>query len=161
MGRLGEIIEALKKLLRDDRGSIGGDPTRPPKAPIDPDVEAARVRGLGVDPAQGGKFNPNEAATAVRIEKQLGITLDRNADGYVDWEDRSTAPPTTYDAVGPFEGQYFDRSWPNLQKQILKHLGYSDMVPVDVSGFTPAQTARVRQFIKDNELSPRAFLVGN
>lgn len=170
MGRLGEIVEALKKLLRDDRGSIGpgpikpkgrSDPLRRPQAPIDPDVEAARVHALGIDPAQGGKFNPNEAATAARIEEHLGVTLDRNSDGYVDWEDRSTAPPTTYDAVGPFDGQYFERSWPNLQKQIVKHLGYADMVPVDVSGFTPAQTAVVRQFIEDNNLAPRAFLVGN
>lgn len=33
MGRLGEIIEALKKLLRDDRGSIGSNPTRAPRTP--------------------------------------------------------------------------------------------------------------------------------
>jgi hypothetical protein len=33
MSRLGEIIEALKKLLRDDRGSIGGDPTRVTRTP--------------------------------------------------------------------------------------------------------------------------------
>jgi len=48
------------------------------------------VRGLGVDPAQGGKFNPNEAATAVRIEKQLGITLDRMQT--VTWTGKIEAP---------------------------------------------------------------------
>jgi hypothetical protein len=33
IGRLGEVIEALQKLLREDRGSIGGSPTRIPRSP--------------------------------------------------------------------------------------------------------------------------------
>jgi hypothetical protein len=64
----------------------------------------------------------------------------------------------TYDAVGNFDGKYFDQQWQNLQNQIVKHLGKADYVLVDVAKFTPEQIAKIEQFI--GPLGPRVFLVG-
>jgi hypothetical protein len=46
MGRPGEIIEALKKLLRDDRGSIGGDPVKHSPEPGSTGAVAAQGRAF-------------------------------------------------------------------------------------------------------------------
>jgi hypothetical protein len=42
--------------------------------------------------------------------------------------------------------------------QITRHLDKADLVPVDVSQFSPDQINRVQAFIAP--LSPRVFLVG-
>lgn len=73
----------------------------------------------------------------------------------MDWIDQSGR---TYDAVGGFEGKYFDQEWRSLQSQILRHMGKADFVPVDVSGFAPERAFRVQEFV-DN-LDGRAFTVG-
>jgi hypothetical protein len=156
--RLGELIEELKKILGRLRGGGGGPelPKEPPKIK-DPKLEEERIRQLGMDPANG-KFRPGEAETAQRVEKELGIELTRSSDPKVDWIDPSTGK--TYDAVGNFDSKHFDRQWPNLQTKIMDHLEKADMVPIDVSRFTPDQIAKIAQFIIDNGLAPRAFLVG-
>lgn len=74
-----------------------------------------------------------------------------------DWVDEAAR---TYDAVGNFPAQFFDRQWPQLQYQIVRHLEKADLVPVDVSTFTPAQVAQLEQFITDRGLGPRVFIVG-
>jgi hypothetical protein len=66
----------------------------------------------------------------------------------------------TYDAVGNFGARHFDRQWPNLQTRIVDHRQKADLVPVDVSRFTPEQVVKVKQFLKDNGYAPRAFVVG-
>jgi hypothetical protein len=60
--------------------------------------------------------------------------------------------------VGGFSGKYFDSQWPNLQTRILDHMAKADFVPVDVSGFTAEQIAKVEQFIAP--LRPTVFIVG-
>ncbi|MFG1721272.1 hypothetical protein ACGFII_21855 [Micromonospora chalcea] len=109
-----------------------------------------------MDPATG-RFRPAEAETAGRIEQQVGVRLRRAPpDSSADWVDGAGR---TYDAVGNFPGQYFDRQWPQLQYQIERHLEKADLVPVDVSRFSAQQTAMVEQFIADRGLGPRVFIV--
>src|SRR5262249_49320568 len=78
------------------------------------DAGAAAVntsRDLGMDPATGA-FRQGEYETAIRIQQERGVVLQRSADPGVDWVD---AKNNTYDAVGNFSSKYFDRQWPNLQ----------------------------------------------
>jgi hypothetical protein len=120
-------------------------------------VEAERVRALGMDPATK-RFRPNEAETAVRLERELGIGLIRAPAGSrADWYD---ADGTSYDAVGPFAPQYFERQWRQFSRQMELHLAKADLVPVDISEFTAEQVAIVAAFIADRRLAPRVFLVG-
>jgi hypothetical protein len=118
------------------------------------EAEAERLRQLGQDPATGA-FREREMETASRVEKELGVRLERSTDPNVDWVD---ANGKSYDAVGNFDSRFFESQWPNLQTRILDHLAKADFVPIDVSRFTPAQVELVRQFIQD--LGPRVFLVG-
>jgi hypothetical protein len=115
--------------------------------------EMQRLRQLGQE--RPGKFRQNEMETAIRIERQLGVRLRRSTDPAVDWLD---GQGRTYDAVGGFDGRFFEQQWPNLQTRIMDHLAKADFVPVDVALFYPAQIAQVREFIKS--LGPRVFLVG-
>jgi hypothetical protein len=154
--RLGELIEELKTILTRLRGKEPELPKEPPKVK-DPKLEELRVHDLGMDPATG-KFRPSEAQTAVRVEQEVGVTLTRAPKGSsADWVDEAGK---TYDAVGNFPPQYFDRQWPQLQFQIERHAGKADLVPVDVSTFSTEQVAKVEQFIADKNLGPRVFIVG-
>jgi uncharacterized protein YukE len=152
--RLGELIEDLKKLLNRLR-ERPGQPHEPPKSK-DPRLEEQRLHDLGMDPATG-RFRQAEAETAQRIEQELGVELKRSTDPRVDWVDDTGK---TYDAVGNFDARHFDSQWPNLQTKIVDHLAKADIVPIDVSKFTPEQVAKIAQFVSDNGLAPRAFLVG-
>lgn len=110
-----------------------------------------------MDPATG-RFRPGEAETAVRIEQELGVRLRRAPAGSsADWVDETGR---TYDAVGNFPAQFFDRQWPQLQYQIERHLDKAELVPVDVSRFSAGQIAKIEQFIADRQLGPRVFVVG-
>ncbi|MEU5873007.1 WXG100 family type VII secretion target [Glycomyces sp. NPDC047369] len=161
--RLADLIEKLKQVLgRLRRGeSPSGRNTPEPEPPRETTshslTEQQRVHDLGMDPATG-RFRPGEAETALRLEQELGVRLHRApADSSADWVDDAGR---TYDAVGNFPGQYFDRQWPQLQYQIERHLDKADLVPVDVSRFAPEQVARIEQFIGDRRLGPRVFVVG-
>ncbi|MFI7214283.1 WXG100 family type VII secretion target [Micromonospora maritima] len=163
--RLGDLIEKLKEALsRLQRSSSpvpgpsksGGEPGRSAPGPSRPQEEQ-RVRDLGMDPATG-RYRPGEAETALRIEEQLGVRLIRApADSSADWVDTAGR---TYDAVGNFRGEFFDRQWPQLQYQIERHLAKAELVPVDVSKFSEQQTSLVEQFIAERGLGPRVFIVG-
>lgn len=154
-GRLGELITDLKKILRgEDAGRDSPQPTPPLK---DPKLEEKRVHDLGMDPATK-RFRPGEAETAVRIETERGVTLARAPEGHsADWIDQAGK---SYDAVGNFPPQFFDRQWPRLSEQIVLHLNKADYVPVDVSTFAPDQVARIEQFITEKGLAPRVFIIG-
>lgn len=157
--RLSQYIEKLKEVLDRLRGRTDEPrkPTEEPPKDKDPELEEKRIHDLGMDPATG-KFRPGEAETAVRVEGELGVTLKRAPAGSsADWVDDAGR---TYDAVGNFPAQFFDRQWPQLQYQIQRHLGKADLVPVDVSKFSPEQIAKVKQFIADGNLGPRVFIVG-
>jgi hypothetical protein len=105
-----------------------------------------------------GRFRPAEAETGLRIENETGVTLERlPGDSPGDWRD--TATGKTYDAVGNFDGKFFDKQWANLKEQILKHLDKADFVPIDVSKFTPEQTQKVKLFLEGLH-TDRAFIVG-
>ncbi|MGW3615572.1 WXG100-like domain-containing protein [Micromonospora arida] len=163
MRRLGDLIERLKqalgRLLKDESPPSRNKPEpEPPRETSGHAVtEQQRVHDLGMDPATG-RFRPGEAETAVRLEQELGVRLQRaQADSSADWVDEAGR---TYDAVGNFPGQFFDRQWPQLQYQIERHLDKADLVPVDVAQFTPEQVARIEQFITDRSLGPRVFIVG-
>ncbi|GAA3572043.1 hypothetical protein GCM10022419_061140 [Nonomuraea rosea] len=139
------LSQATPEQGGDNGESGGGSPSA---------AEQARLHDLGVDPATG-QFRPVEMETAQRIEQQLGLTLTRSKHVGADWLD---SKGVTYDAVGNFPSQFFDRQRPRLQQAILDHLQKVDLVPVDVSKFTPGQVAKVQQFIQN--LGPRVFLVG-
>jgi uncharacterized protein YukE len=155
--KLAELIQLLKKKLGGRSGPEAHEPPKPAKPLKDPKVEEERVRSLGMDPATG-KFRPNEAQTAVRLEAELGITLTRAPKGSrADWIDEAGR---SYDAVGPFAAHRFDQQWGRLSEQIVLHLNKADLVPVDVSQFTPEQIVVIEKFIADEKLGPRVFIVG-
>lgn len=155
MTRLGRDVDDLGGSSRGSGGSPG--PERPGRSQVDPEQEAERIRELGMDP-HVGKFKPHEAQTAQRIEEERGVTLIRApADSSADWIDEAGR---TYDAVGPFPPQYFDRQWPQFTFQVERHLDKADLVPVDVSSFTPAQVAKIEEFIIERNLGPRVFILG-
>jgi hypothetical protein len=133
----------------------GPDPIGGVPEPV-PTPEEKRIHDLGQDPATGG-HRPSESDTAARLETARGVTLTRAPAGSsADWVDENG---TSYDAVGNFPPEFFDRQWPQLQHQIVRHLDKADLVPVDVSRFEPGQAAQVRQFIEDNHLGPRVFVL--
>jgi hypothetical protein len=119
-------------------------------------AEEERVYQLGVDPAIGG-YRASESETAVRVEQELGVQLQRAPQGAsYDWVGTDGF---TYDAVGNFPGRFFDQQWENLKSQIVRHINdKAERVPVDVSQFTPEQIQRVRDFIAP--LGPNVFIVG-
>ncbi|MGC4796222.1 WXG100 family type VII secretion target [Micromonospora saelicesensis] len=163
MRRLGDLIERLKqalgRLLKGESPPSRNtpEPEPPRETPGHGVTEQQRVHDLGMDPATG-RFRPGEAETAVRLEQELGVRLQRApADSSADWVDDAGR---TYDAVGNFPAQFFDRQWPQLQYQIERHLEKADLVPVDVAKFTPQQVTRIEQFITDRSLGPRVFIVG-
>jgi hypothetical protein len=132
------------------------------------DPEIGRIIDLGTDPAIGDKFRIAEAETALRVESETGVTLQRSGDGGVDWVDEANR---TYDAVGNFDGtaqvydkatgttmSRFDQQWPRFQETIAEHVAGADFVPVDVSQFTPSQIAQVEAYIQ--RFNGRAFIVG-
>src|SRR5215213_3081858 len=81
--------------------------------------EPIRVWALGLDPATG-RFRPNEAETAIRIERALGVRLTRAPHwSRADWFDQHGV---SYDAVGPFEAGRFDQQWRRFSEQIVLHL---------------------------------------
>ncbi|MEV0901747.1 WXG100 family type VII secretion target [Actinoplanes sp. NPDC049802] len=149
--RLDDLIEELRSLNRQPDGGAG------PPSGKDGEDEEKRVHDLGVDPA-AAKYRPGESESARRIEEETGVRLTRAEQGKpYDWVD---GDGVSYDAVGNFDGVHFERQWPQLQFQIERHLDKADLVPVDVSRFTPEQTARVEQFIEQRGLGPRVFVVG-
>jgi hypothetical protein len=119
--------------------------------------EPVRVWSLGLDPATG-RFRPNEAETAIRIERALGVRLIRAPHwSRADWFDQHGV---SYDAVGPFEAGRFDQQWRRFSEQIVLHLKKAELVPVDVSLFTPPQVATIESFIAARRLAPRVFILG-
>jgi len=138
-----------------------GGPASTKDASQDASANATReVRKLelGQDPATG-QYRAAEGETAVRVEDATGVKLSRSPDPRVDWIDIKTGK--TYDAVGNFPSKHFETQWPNLKSKIMDHLAKADFVPIDVSQFTLEQIAKVAQFIADEGLAPRAFLVGH
>jgi hypothetical protein len=84
------------------------------------------------------------------------VTLTRAPkESAADWVDETGR---SYDAVGGFPGRFLDDQWDNFTMQITRHLDKADLVPVDVSRFSPDQINRVQAFIAP--LGPRVFLVG-
>jgi CdiA C-terminal tRNase domain len=116
--------------------------------------DAQHLHDLGWDPAIKD-FRPGEAETAGRIEGETGAQLQRFPGDAPDW---IGSDGQTYDAVGNFPAEHFDRQWGNLQDRIVDHLDKADYVAVDVSQFTPEQTAKVNEFIA--QFGPRVFTVG-
>jgi hypothetical protein len=153
MTRLGHDVEDLN----GSSPGKGAEPETPQRPPSDPKLDDQRVHDLGMDPATG-KFRPTEADTAVRIERERGVTLTRAPAGSrADWIDESGR---SYDAVGNFPPQFFDQQWPQFSFQIERHLEKADYVPVDVSRFTPEQITRIENFIVERGLGPRVFILG-
>ncbi|WP_454786363.1 WXG100-like domain-containing protein [Mycobacterium antarcticum] len=120
------------------------------------DLDSAHALELGTDPAIGG-FRPAEAETGLRIEHELGITLERSPQGSSDWFDPMTGE--SYDAVGNFDGKHLKYQWEHLQASIVDHLEKADYVPVDVSRFSAAQKAMVEEFVR-SLVTDRVFTVG-
>jgi hypothetical protein len=120
-------------------------------------AEQTRIRELGMDTATG-RFRPNEAVTAIRIETALGVRLTRAPRwSRADWFDERGV---SYDAVGPFASGRFDQQWRRFSEQIVLHLRKAELVPVDVSLFTADQVDVIEAFIADRRLAPRVFILG-
>jgi len=122
----------------------------------DPEMLANLISpSLGEDPAHGGEFSESEYQTALRVELDRGIVLQRSQDPQLDW---NTEDGTTYDAVGNFPGRYLSSQWTNFTNAIASHVGKADYVPVDVSQFSPEQIEMVEQYVK--QYGSQVFLVG-
>ena len=158
MAAADDLAQRIRALIDRRRNAEAPEPapSASPGPPRDPKEEAERRRKLGFDPGQR-RHLPAEEETAIRLEQELGIELTRSEDSALDWVG---SDGYTYDAVGNFEPRFFDRQWSNLQRQILDHVRKADRVPVDVSRFTPEQKELVRDFLRDRELGPQAFLLG-
>jgi hypothetical protein len=116
------------------------------------------MRALGLDAATG-RYRHNEAETAILIEQTLGVRLIRAPRwSRADWFDEHNV---SYDAVGPFAAGRFEQQWRRFSEQILLHLRKAEVVPVDVSLFTPSQVATIESFIANRRLSPRVFTLGH
>jgi hypothetical protein len=121
-------------------------------------AEQVRIRALGLDSATG-RYRHNEAETAIRIEKTLGVRLTRAPRwSRADWFDEQKV---SYDAVGPFAAGRFEQQWRRFSEQILLHLRKAEVVPVDVSLFTVGQVTTIETFIADRRLAPRVFTLGH
>jgi hypothetical protein len=124
----------------------------------DLDLSTTHAHDLGMDP-DVGRFRPAEAETGLRVELERDVELERlPADSPGDWRDAETGD--TYDAVGNFDGKFFDTQWDNLKMQIERHLLKADFVPVDVSKFTPTQRLIVEEYIQSLN-NPQIFTIGN
>jgi len=154
--------------MRGDRGAVelpgGGRRPNPPGAraadhpprswPDNPEPGTPEY-DLGWDPAVQ-RFRAPEYRTAARVMDDYDVTLTRAAPGQpFDWVDEAGR---SYDAVGGFPGRFLDRQWESFTGQIVKHLDKADLIPVDVSEFSPQQIAQVKEFIAP--LGPRVFIVG-
>ncbi|GAB3943861.1 hypothetical protein GCM10029976_067100 [Kribbella albertanoniae] len=119
--------------------------------------EAQRRYELGYDPAVK-QFRPGETETALRIESERGVQLERakSADEKYDWVD---SDGRTYDAIGNFPAKFLDRQWDNLKEKVEHHLEKADFVPIDVAKFTPEQCQRIRETFA--VYYPRVFIVGD
>jgi len=135
-------------------GSGGGTGSAVPMVegnPVPTGVSPARYEGLGRDPATGGKFRVNEADTALRVESQEGVTLQRyqppTPGQKGDWVDPVSG--NVYDGCSPPKSQFFDQQMNNgnYQSSLLDHANNPnvDRVVVDTHGLnlTPAQEARL------------------
>ncbi|MFC4614266.1 hypothetical protein ACFO3K_06050 [Cellulomonas algicola] len=112
---------------------------------------------LGHDPSTK-RWRPVEYRTAIRIMEERGVRLERaGKDERYDWID---ARGTTYDAVGGQDGAFLQtqRQWSDFLQQIDLHLDKADLIPVDVSGFSAEQIARIRAYVAP--LDNRYFFVG-
>ena len=114
----------------------------PGKADHGPLANALHQRSLGMDSATG-LYRPSEAATATRLEQQLGRRLERDQTGHADWVDSAGR---TYDAVGPVPQQYFDLN--SFSKSITGHLLKQglDRVVVDTTGMTNSQISQIKNY---------------
>ncbi len=151
--RIGQILAPLAEIGAGSEGGVD-DPVLGTDPVLSGEGSINTARNLGLDPATGA-FRQGEFDTALRIQQERGVVLQRSTNPSVDFEDASG---NTYDAVGNFSSKYFDRQWPNLQTRIVDHMSKADFVPVDVSQFTDAQIAQVEQFIAP--LGPAVFMVG-
>ncbi|HEX2213790.1 MAG TPA: hypothetical protein VHH12_10145 [Mycobacterium sp.] len=144
-----QSLQRIKNLGRKRKPDENKPNPKPEKTPEE------HKQDLGRDPATG-QFRQSEAETGVRIEESRGVTLERspNPKG-PDW---IGSDGKTYDAVGNFPAEHFDKQWPNLQGRIADHLSKADYVPVDVSKFRPDQVALVREYIQ--QFGDRVFIVG-
>jgi hypothetical protein len=146
------IRQRLQRIKNLGRKAKDEEPKPDPKPRKTPEEHK---QDLGKDPATG-QFRPNEAETGVRIEESRGVTLERSPDPKgPDW---IGSDGKTYDAVGNFPSEHFDKQWPNLQDRIADHLNKADYVPIDVSQFRPEQVELVREYIK--QFGDRVFIVG-
>lgn len=135
-------------------GTPNPAPHSPQHHPLD--ITTQHARDLGTDPATGGRFRPSEAETALRVERERGITLQRSPHEGADWIDPATGQ--TYDGVGNFDARFLDLD--DFCDQIRRHAGKVDYVPVDISTFTEEQRTFIRRFI-DGLGNPRVFIVGD
>jgi CdiA C-terminal tRNase domain len=154
--RLGvsEVVPARKQRLVPD-WAHSAPPTPPqPQRPLD--ITTPHARALGLDPANGGRFRPDEAETGLRVEAQRGITLERSPHPGIDWIDGATGK--SYDAIGNFDGRYLN-NMDEFLGEIERHVGKADYVPVDVSQFSAEQRSDIRRFVSG--LGPKVFIVGD
>lgn len=131
-------------------------PTQPRAWPDQPEP-GTWEHSLGYDP-DAKLWRPVEYRTAIRIMEERGVHLERAADGQrYDWID---SDGTTYDAVGGHDGAFLQttRQWNDFLRQIDLHLDKAELIPVDVSRFTPEQIARIRAYVEP--LDNRYFFVG-
>ncbi|MFD0327171.1 hypothetical protein ACFQZC_00670 [Streptacidiphilus monticola] len=149
--KIDEAVQIAGMLL----GAVGGG-----EGGLEADeAEAWRIYGLGADPAIGGKIRWSEVDTASRIESELGVKLTRAPrDSSADWVDENGK---TYDAVGNFPGRHFDAQWDAgaFQRQIVRHLEKAQVVPVDVSRFSPEQIDKVVQYVEELN-NPGVVIIG-
>jgi hypothetical protein len=116
-------------------------------------VTSEHVKNLGDDPAQGA-YRANEAETALNVEEQAGVRLERyrpkNSSEKGDWVDEKNV---VYDGCSPAGTQFFDRQVDSYKQQLIDHLKHPTVnkVVIDVSGLdlTEPQVKKLETIIAD------------
>lgn len=111
------------------------------------------ARSLGVDAATGG-FRQSEYNTALRVQAARRVRLTRSSKPELDWIDQQGAGPTTPWVASTLgfstSNGLSSRGGPWIIDKV-------DFVPVDSSGFSPAQASKVQDFV--DRLGSQVFTV--
>jgi hypothetical protein len=109
-----------------------------------------RLIALARDPHQGDKLGLQEMATAVRLERRLGVTMFRSREAGTDFRDNFGR---TWDAIGSkvtdpiFNERDFTRG---IEWKLMTRA--ADRIVVDLTGLGPQNVATVIDFI--SQLAP-------
>jgi CdiA C-terminal tRNase domain len=105
----------------------------------------------------GPTLTADELATGLRTEGQLGHPLYVSPHVGADFVDTAGA---TYDALlQPGASGHWATEWPNIQQQLLRHLGKANFTIVDATGLLAAQIADLTAYVNGLTAAQQAKII--